>query len=88
MNNKGFMGMVGLLLTAVIICVLAYIAYTRYLGNPSARMDQSTKQTLQDAGIDTTSEMGILQSTKSKIKDIEQIELQRPQQLMNSLDGY
>ena len=80
--------MVGLLLTAGIICILAYIAYTRYFGNPSSRMDQSTKETLRETGIDTSSELGILESTKSKIKDIEKLQLQQSQQLMNSLDGY
>ena len=88
MNNKGFMGMVGLLLTTLIICILAYIAYTRYLGNPSARMDKSTKQAAQEAGIDASSEMGIYHSTTSKIREMEQLQLQRSQQVMNSLDGY
>ena len=88
MNNKGFMGMIGLLLTAVIICYLAYISFTQYFGKPSAHMDQPTQQMATDAGIDTSSQQAVLESTKAKIRDVEAMELKREDQLMNTLNQY
>ena len=88
MNNKGFMGMIGLLLTAVIVCFLAYISFTQYFGKPSEHMDKPTQKMAADAGIDTSSQQAVLESTKAKIKDIEAMELKREDQLMNSLNQY
>jgi hypothetical protein len=71
MNNKGFLGMVGLLFAIAIISAMAYFVFTKYLGKPTG-MDQNTQEMAQQAGIDTTNQTSILDSTKSVIKDINQ----------------
>ncbi len=88
MKNKGFMGMIGLLLAAVIVGFLAYLSFTQYFGKPSAHMDEPTQQMATDAGIDTSSQQAVLESTKAKIKNIEAMELKQEDQLMNTLKQY
>ena len=76
MNNKGFMGMVGLILTVAIICFMAYFVYKKYMLKPTG-MDQNTQSMAQEAGFDTSSQTGILSSAKSIIKDAENTENSR-----------
>jgi hypothetical protein len=70
MNNKGFMGLIGLVFTVMIIGVLAYFIFPKYFGE-STGMDQQTKNIAQQSGIDTTSQSSILESTKNRIKELE-----------------
>ena len=85
MNNKGFIGLIGLILTAAIICLLAYFSFTQYFGKPA--MDQETKAMTTEAGIDTsTGEIGTLRSMKSKIKDAEELQLRQSQKIDNELN--
>ena len=83
MNNKGFIGLVGLIVTAAILCFMVYFVLARYLGNPSARMDQPTKRAVEESGIDLGTQASVLESTKSKIKEIEDLENKRADDLMN-----
>jgi uncharacterized protein YpmB len=68
-NNKGFMGIVALLLAVAIISCFAYFVFTKYFGKPTG-MDQSTQEMADQAGIDTTSQTSILGSVKSVIKGV------------------
>jgi hypothetical protein len=79
MNNKGFMGLIGLVLTVLIVGVLAYFIFPKYFREPTG-MNQQTKDTAKEAGIDTTSQSSILESTKTRIKDIEAMQVQQAKQ--------
>jgi uncharacterized protein YpmB len=69
MNNRGFIGLIGLLLTVAIISVFAYFIFTKYFGKPTG-MDQNTQEMADQAGIDTTSQTSILGSVKFVIKGV------------------
>jgi len=69
-NNRGFIGLIGLLLAVAFISVLAYFVFTKYFGKPTG-MDQGTQEIANEAGIDTTSQTSILDSVKSTIKDVD-----------------
>jgi hypothetical protein len=85
MNHKGFIGMIGLMLTAAIIGFLACITFKQYFNKPADKLDPSTQKAIQDSGIDTSSQLGILESAKSTIKQANQTELKRSEETMNSL---
>jgi len=84
MNNRGFGGFIGLLLTLAIISFLAYLISVHYLGKPQG-MDQNTQQIVNQAGIDTTSQSSILDSTKSTIRTVEEMQHNQSDQLTNAL---
>ena len=86
MNTKGFVGLLGLLLTVGIICFMAYFTLKQYFGKPP--MDQQTQDAAKQAGIDTSSQQGIVDSVRSTVKDIEASQLHQSQQMMNSLGRY
>ena len=86
MNNKGFVGMIGLLLTVVIISFVAYFAFTQYFGKPTKQMDQSTQKMVTEAGIDPTSQQAILESTKARLKGLEQLQQQSADQTLNIIN--
>jgi hypothetical protein len=71
MNNKGFTGLIGLLLIVGFISIAAYFIFKQYFGKPTG-MDQNTQEMAAQEGIDTTSQTGILDSVKSKIKGIQE----------------
>jgi hypothetical protein len=83
MNNKGFIGLIGLLIAVAFISVLAYFVFTKYFGKPTG-MDQNTLEMANQAGIDTTSQTSILDTTKAAIKGIEEAQQNQSQQLENS----
>lgn len=87
MNNKGFAGLLSLVLSVAIISVLMYFVFTRYFLKPSASMDQPTQKAVQEAGIDTTSQFGVLESTKAKIKQIEAQQVERADHLVDDMMG-
>jgi multisubunit Na+/H+ antiporter MnhB subunit len=84
MNNKGFLGLIGLLLTVAIISFIAYFMFKQYLGKPTG-MDQNTQEMVNQAGIDTASQAGILVSAKSLVNGIEESQRIQSQQLANDL---
>jgi len=66
-DKKGLASLIGLLLAAVIIAFLIYIMMNKKMGSA---VDNKTKKTLEEQGVDTSSYKGILDTTKKKIKDI------------------
>ncbi len=84
MNNKGFFGLVGLLVAVAFICFMAYFMYKQYFGRPTG-MDQSTQDAAQQAGVDTSSQSGIFGSVKSMINGVNDAEQQQAQQLDNAV---
>jgi type II secretory pathway pseudopilin PulG len=57
-----------ILLVAVVIIVLCYLALKSYLKNPS--MDKTTQEVLSQQGIDTSSQKAVLDSARERIKDL------------------
>lgn len=84
MNNKGFFGLIGLLIAIAFISLLAYFVFVKYFGKPTG-MNQDTQELANQAGIDTSSQTGILDSVKSKIKGIQESQDSQSQQLVNVL---
>jgi hypothetical protein len=83
MNNKGFMSLLGLIVTMAIIGGMAYFVFTRYLGKPP--IDAQTKEAAREAGIDTSNQKTILQSTAAQIKALQTDQIHQSQDMMNSL---
>ena len=70
------MGLVGLLVAVAIIAFLAYLMSKQYFSKPTG-MDQNTQEIAHQAGIDTTSQLSILDSAKATIKNAEDTEYNR-----------
>ena len=66
-NNRGFGSLIGLLLAAAIIAAVFFIMMKIYVKPSFSAKD---KTLIEENGIDTSSYKGILDSTKSKIQDI------------------
>ena len=82
MNSKGFVGLLGLIITAAIISFLAYIMLTRYFDQSSVTMDAPAQEAVKEAGINTSTQRTVLESTKAKIKDIEKMQQQQADTLI------
>ena len=82
-NQKAF-GLIGLVLAAAIIAFFMWIMMGRYVGRgPGANTDSGQMpEELKQYGVDTSSRTAVLQSITRQIKDIEQRQLNRPQELM------
>ena len=85
-DQKGFIGLISLLLTLVIIVFISYKIYNVYLSKPS--VDTQTKKMLTEQGIDTSSQQGVLESTKAKLKDVNKMMLERENQYMDQAGQY
>ena len=79
MKNKGFSGMATLLIGLMIAGLIAYISFRQYSGEAGKASEQE-KSFSQEAGIDTSSQLKILESSKARIKDIQQIKLEEAKQ--------
>lgn len=64
------LGLVGLLFTVAIILFLAYKMLDRNFKKPIA--DKEVEKTAIEQGIDTSSSQALLDSTRQKLKDINQ----------------
>ena len=80
--KKGFLSLIGLLLSIVIIFVLCYFLLTVYLKGPST--DKATKKSLTEQNIDTTTYQTTLDSTKARIKNINKELLSRQSVIGNT----
>ena len=82
MNSKGFIGLLGLLITTVLIGVMVYFAFTEYFSKPS--VSQQTQNTMKEVGINTSSQLSVVQSVTSQLKDIEAMQERQSQGILNS----
>ena len=80
-DKKGFLSLLGLLLTVAIILYLCYIAFNIYFKEPA--IDEETKKSISKEGIDTSSHKAVLDSIREKTKDIKERAWQRSQQIEN-----
>jgi len=79
MKNKGFAGMSALLIGLMIAGLVAYFSLKQYLGEDRKGSPQ-TQSFAQEAGIDTSSQISVLESSKARIQDIQRIKTEQAQQ--------
>lgn len=87
-SERGFMSLIGMVLAMAIIAFL-FLTYLRPQ-NKQERLkaiDQATGGTAKEAGIDTSSQLSVLQSSKIKIKAIEDYNKQRGDELMKEIEA-
>jgi type IV secretory pathway TrbF-like protein len=78
-NNQGFVSLIGMLLTLIIICFLVYTMLNIYF-KPGV-VEKTAGKNMQASGIDTSSYKSIVDSTKDKVKEINQRSQERVDQL-------
>ena len=66
-RKKGFASLIGFLITVIIIALSLFLALKIYTKGPSAK---KKAKIMEESGIDSSSHKGILESTKSKIDEI------------------
>ena len=81
MNNKG-LGVIELLIVLCIIGGMAYFWAQNYSKGPV--VDEPTAQVLSQQGIDTTSYSGVVDSTKTMVKGLEQKQAEAIAQYYNT----
>jgi predicted transcriptional regulator len=79
MKNKGFAGLSTLLIGLIIAGFIAYFSFKQYLGEDK-KGSQQTKSFAQEAGIDTSSQINILESSKARIQDVQRIKTEQAKQ--------
>lgn len=79
-RNDGFVSLLGVLLTLVIISVLSYMVFKNYY-SATPQSDKSIEKPLAEAGINTTSYSTVLDSTKTRINDLSQQQMKAAEQL-------
>lgn len=77
--KRGF-ALLELLLVAAIIMSLCYFTLKVYF--KSSPVDKSTQKALLEQGIDASSRRAVLESTRSRIKDINKQVLDREKQIL------
>ena len=82
LNNDGFLSFLGLLLTLMIIGFLSYTAFRNYYSSVS-QPDKEMENSLKEQSINTTSYQSVLDSTRKRINDLNQQEINRAGQLGN-----
>ena len=88
MNQKGFVSILGMLLTLMIIFFLGYKAFGLYLNKPSDRKTDTTDQRRNNGGY-YSSRMQTFVDTKEKINDINKMSLEREGLFLNATkEGY
>ncbi|MBF0595369.1 MAG: hypothetical protein HQL22_10455 [Candidatus Omnitrophica bacterium] len=74
-ERRGFISFLGILLALALSSVLCYFMVTSYFKKPA--LDKATAGVVQESGIDTSGYSTIINSTRSKLHDLEkQQELQ------------
>lgn len=83
--KNGFASVIGLMITAMIIAILVYLSMKTTPKNSSQR--EVDAGAFDETGLDATSSFGALESAKSKIKMIEQRQLNRPDEIKSMMSG-
>ncbi|MGD0336698.1 MAG: shikimate kinase [Candidatus Omnitrophota bacterium] len=80
-RNSGFIALLGLLLTAAIICIMAYIALNYYFKRPALPENIDNSLSMSGQGINTSTYKSVIDTTKKKVQEIEKQEREHAQQL-------
>lgn len=77
---------IGLMITALIMTFLFYVLAEKYLGaSAKPKMDKETAGVVQEQKIDTSTHQSALESTKQRIKVLEQQELDRAENFFSDV---
>ena len=88
MNEKGFVAIIGLLLTLAIIFFLGFKAYDIYLNKPSDQKTSGDQSQVQSGGY-YSSRVQTFVDTKEKIKGVNKMISDREDQFLNATkEGY
>ena len=82
-QEAGFVGLICLLFALVII---GFLISKYWNTSSSLKKDPQTEKMLNASGIDTSTPESLLSSTKAKIHGLEKMELQREEQVFNSIE--
>ena len=74
-SRGGFITLLGLLLTIVIISIIWYMLFNVYLKKPV--LDKETEELLSEEGLDDSSHKAILDSTRKSVQDYNENLLRR-----------
>jgi hypothetical protein len=66
-NQKGFAGIVGLLVSMAAVCLLVYFVVTVYMKNPVT--DTNTRRVMSEQGINTSDPGKIVDDVKKKVDE-------------------
>ena len=78
-NSSGFVGILSVLLALVVVGFLYFVMLNPYRTQPV--IENSVEKTIQEQHIDTTTYKSVLDSTKSEVKRLEQLQLEQAQQM-------
>jgi competence protein ComGC len=81
-NNRGFIGLLEILIAIVIIGFLMYIMLKRYAGTPV--LDKDTKNAMSEQGIDSTNYKTIVDTTRTSVQAIQEKEAQRLKEITDN----
>ena len=80
-RNSGFVALLGLLLSAAIVCIMAYIALNYYFKKPALPENIDNSLSVSSQGINTSTYKSVIDTTKKKVQEIEKQEREHAQQL-------
>lgn len=81
-KEKGFVGIIGLLLSVTILCTLGFFVYKAYLRRPV--VDKTTQKSLSEHGIKDVKYETLVDTAERKLKGIEQKMLDRENELFDN----
>jgi type II secretory pathway pseudopilin PulG len=81
-NNKGFIGLIEILIAIVIISGLMYFMLKRFAGTPV--LDKDTKKAMSEQGIDSTNYKTIVDTTRTSVQAIQEKEAQRLKEIIDN----
>jgi len=82
-DNKGFVYIIGLLITVLIMCFVSYSVFFK-----KGSKKNGDDEYLAQSGIDTSNAKTILDTSRKSIKDVEQKMVDRESELLKQLDQY
>ncbi len=68
-DRRGFFSLIGILLALALACAMYFFILKMYVQKPV--VDRATAGSIKESGIDTSGYSAILNSTKSRLRDIE-----------------
>jgi hypothetical protein len=85
-SKNGWTSLIGMLIAMAIIAFL-FVTYLRPGEQPKdlKAIDQATSSTAKEAGIDTSSHLSVLESSKKRIAAIEEMNKNRGDELMKEI---
>lgn len=88
-DNKGYLSLIGLVITALLICILIYLTFRIYMPTPYSlkRLGNLTNETDANINIDTSTYRAVEDSTRKTLEEIKNQHLQAIENQTN-MNGY